>query len=59
MYPIKALPNKTVFTKSMIEWTNMESKEFEWNNKGLYAIIKAITPNEYRRIQSNTKSKKA
>lgn len=43
----------------MIEWTNMESKEFEWNNKGIYAIIKAITPNEYRIIQSNTKSKKA
>lgn len=43
----------------MMEWTKDESKEFEWNNKGLYTIIKIVTIDEYKRMQSYTIFKKA
>lgn len=54
MYPTKALPNNIVIPKLVIEWTKEESKGFEWKIKGLYVIIKVVTPNKYRRIQCCT-----
>lgn len=46
-------------SQPMLEWIKWESKEPEWNSNGLYAIIKAIIPNEDRRVQGYTTSKRA
>lgn len=43
----------------MTEWTKEERKESEWNNKRLYAIIRAFIPDEYPRIWSFHTSKEA
>lgn len=40
--------------KHMIKWTKKDIKELEWYSKRLYAIIRVITTNEYRRVQSYT-----
>lgn len=41
----------------MNEWTQEENMKSEWNSKGLYVIIRAITPNQYKIIQNCTTSK--
>lgn len=43
----------------MIEWTKKESKEYEWNNKDLYAIIRAINVDAYRCISTYQTLKEA
>lgn len=50
MYPTKMLLDNTIIPKPIIEWTKEESKESKLNNKGLYAIIGAVTLNGYKII---------
>lgn len=59
MYATKTLIDDSIIPKSMIECTNAESKQYEWNIKGLYVVIRAVTFDEYQRIQAYWKSKRA
>lgn len=45
--------------KLKIEWTKEESKEFDWNSKGLYTITRVINVDKYHQIQACRTSKYA
>lgn len=55
MYSTKTLPINVVIPKPMIEWRKEESKESEWNIKWIYAIIKAVIPDQKKKLEDQMK----